>query len=92
MKVNGNIAERFRGAVSFEPAYLKTFESGELARKVEEAVASLEKCRVCPWHCEINRMVTPMEYQEAVRIAYGEGLRRLDERRHLSAMRPRGKV
>jgi len=37
-------------------------------------------------------MVTPMEYQEAVRIAYDEGLRRLDERRHLSAMRPRGKV
>ena len=37
-------------------------------------------------YSEINRMVTPMEYQEAVRIAYNEGLRRFDERRHLSAL------
>ena len=33
---------------------------------------------------EINRMVTPMEYREAIRIAYEHGLHRLDERRALT--------
>ncbi|MGH7411744.1 MAG: radical SAM protein [Candidatus Methylomirabilis sp.] len=56
MKLQGNVAEAFRATESFEPAYLRSFESGELARRAEEAVASLEKCRVCPWHCEINRL------------------------------------
>ena len=56
MKLQGNVAEAFRAAEPFEPASLQSFESGELARKVEEAIASLEKCRVCPWHCEINRL------------------------------------
>jgi len=54
--LQGTVAEAFRAADSFEPAYLKTFESGELARKVDEAVASLEKCRVCPWNCGIDRL------------------------------------
>jgi putative pyruvate formate lyase activating enzyme len=56
MALQGNVAERWRAAGSFEPAYIKSFESGELARKAEEAVASLEKCRVCPWNCEIDRL------------------------------------
>jgi putative pyruvate formate lyase activating enzyme len=43
-------------------------------------------------YSEINRMVTPMEYQEAIRMAHEEGLHRLDERRHLSAMRPGGEA
>jgi putative pyruvate formate lyase activating enzyme len=38
-------------------------------------------------YSEINRMVTPTEYQEAIRIAYEEGLHRLDERRPAHAMR-----
>jgi len=57
MSLQGNVAETFRVSERFEPAYLKNFESGELARKAEEAVASLEKCRVCPWNCEIDRLV-----------------------------------
>ena len=56
MKLQGNVAEAFRAAEPFEPAYLRSFESGELARKAEEAVASLEKCRVCPWNCDIDRL------------------------------------
>jgi putative pyruvate formate lyase activating enzyme len=56
MKVRGNIGETFRAAEPFEPAYLKSFESGELQRKVEGAVASLQTCRVCPWNCEIDRL------------------------------------
>ena len=54
--MQGNVAEAFQAAESFEPAYLKSFESGELAQKAEEAIASLETCRVCPWNCEINRL------------------------------------
>jgi len=38
------------------PAYLATFESGELARRVDEAVAVLESCTVCPRLCEVNRL------------------------------------
>lgn len=56
MKVWGNVAETFRAAEPFEPAYLKSFEPGKLQRRVEEAVASLRKCRVCPWNCEIDRL------------------------------------
>ena len=38
------------------PAYLSLFESGELRRRAETAVASLEVCRVCPRDCEVNRL------------------------------------
>ena len=38
------------------PNYVRLYESGELERRVEEALASLERCRVCPWDCEINRL------------------------------------
>ena len=31
------------------------YQSGELARRVEQALAELENCRICPWDCEINR-------------------------------------
>ncbi len=40
----------------FEPAYLSLFETGELRRRAEAAVASLEVCRVCPRDCETNRL------------------------------------
>jgi putative pyruvate formate lyase activating enzyme len=38
------------------PNYVRLYESGELERRVEAALASLEQCRVCPWDCEINRL------------------------------------
>ncbi|MFQ5633066.1 MAG: radical SAM protein [bacterium] len=38
------------------PNYIKLYESGELQKRVELALASLESCRVCPWECEINRL------------------------------------
>jgi putative pyruvate formate lyase activating enzyme len=37
------------------PAYLALHESGELARRAREAVASLESCAVCPRNCGVNR-------------------------------------
>jgi len=39
-----------------EPAYLALWRSGELAARVEQALSELERCRVCPRHCDINRL------------------------------------
>ncbi len=39
----------------FEPSYLKLWQSGELARRVEQALASLHDCRLCGWDCGIDR-------------------------------------
>ena len=38
------------------PSYLGLRESGELEKRVEKGIQSLEKCRLCPWDCEINRL------------------------------------
>jgi putative pyruvate formate lyase activating enzyme len=38
------------------PAYLELYESGELARRADEAVASLATCRVCPRDCKVDRL------------------------------------
>lgn len=40
----------------FEPAYLRLYESGELARRVEEALGALEDCTLCPRDCHVNRL------------------------------------
>lgn len=42
--------------MEFEPAYLKTFESGALDRKVQRARSLLEACKVCPRDCMVNRL------------------------------------
>ncbi len=39
----------------FVPAYLKTYELGRLAEKVEAARELLRSCRVCPRDCQVNR-------------------------------------
>jgi len=38
------------------PAYRALLSSGELARRVERAYRMLEKCRVCPRVCGVNRL------------------------------------
>ena len=45
-----------RSANIAEPNYVHLYESGDLEQRVEKALASLEKCRVCPWHCDVNRL------------------------------------
>ena len=40
----------------FEPAYLRLYQSGELARRVSEALAALEDCTLCPRNCHVNRL------------------------------------
>ena len=41
---------------NFVPAYLKTYEEGRLKEKVEEALAALADCTVCPRDCQVDRL------------------------------------
>jgi putative pyruvate formate lyase activating enzyme len=38
------------------PSYLKTFQEGELATRIEGAVKRMEACDLCPRDCRVNRM------------------------------------
>ena len=38
------------------PSYLELHRSGELARRVEQALATLERCALCPRRCGANRV------------------------------------
>ncbi len=38
------------------PAYIETYESGELRLKVDEALEALRACRVCPRDCDVDRL------------------------------------
>lgn len=39
------------------PAYLDTWKSGDLSRRIEEAMRALESCTVCPRDCQVNRLL-----------------------------------
>jgi putative pyruvate formate lyase activating enzyme len=39
----------------YRPAYLKTFESGDLNTKVNQAYEHLSICDVCAWECPVDR-------------------------------------
>ncbi|HXZ18571.1 MAG TPA: radical SAM protein [Candidatus Acidoferrales bacterium] len=39
----------------FEPAYLRLYKSGELARRVDRALSDLADCTLCPRDCHVNR-------------------------------------
>jgi putative pyruvate formate lyase activating enzyme len=54
---------------SWEPAYLALYHSGELARRVERALASLEMCRVCPRDCDVNRLADKYAFCKTGRYA-----------------------
>lgn len=38
------------------PSYVALHESGELTRRVGMSLSGLERCRVCPWDCDVNRL------------------------------------
>lgn len=42
--------------MAFEPAYIETYRSGELARRVDEGLRVLESCTVCPRACRVDRL------------------------------------
>ena len=39
-----------------EPSYIKLFESGELAERVNLLMNMLAKCRICPRDCDVDRL------------------------------------
>jgi putative pyruvate formate lyase activating enzyme len=45
-----------RARSSFVPAYLETYEIGDLKEKVDEALEALRVCRICPRDCNVNRL------------------------------------
>ncbi|UCC81276.1 MAG: radical SAM protein [Candidatus Zixiibacteriota bacterium] len=40
----------------FEPAYLELHKTGELKKRAEKLWAIMEKCRLCPRKCGVNRL------------------------------------
>jgi putative pyruvate formate lyase activating enzyme len=54
----------------FVPAYLRTFESGRLKEKVEEAIELLGSCRVCPRNCGVDRLANKTGVCRSGRSAY----------------------
>ncbi len=41
---------------SNDPCYIKTYETGELKKKIEKANAILNSCSLCPRECQVNRI------------------------------------
>jgi putative pyruvate formate lyase activating enzyme len=39
-----------------QPGYLRTYENGELAKRIEALQKKLERCDVCPHKCSVNRL------------------------------------
>jgi len=56
-------------ATGYKPRYVRLHESGELERRVKEAVASLVSCTVCPWNCRVNRLAGEVEICKTGRYA-----------------------
>lgn len=40
----------------YRPSYIKLYQSGELQRRCGVMLNALEKCQLCPRHCNINRL------------------------------------
>jgi putative pyruvate formate lyase activating enzyme len=49
-------AARFLMDHAPEPAYLALLRSGELKRRVDQAISELEQCRACPRECGVDRL------------------------------------
>ena len=39
-----------------EPSYLKIHQDSSLQERIDRALAILENCRLCPRHCQVNRL------------------------------------
>ncbi|HOG48611.1 MAG TPA: radical SAM protein [Anaerolineae bacterium] len=51
------------------PSYLRLYESGELARRVTEAMAQLACCTLCPRRCRVDRLAGEQGYCRAGAVA-----------------------
>jgi putative pyruvate formate lyase activating enzyme len=58
-----------------EPSYLATYRSGELHARVQEVVAALASCELCPRRCRVNRLEDERAFcrtgRKAVFSSYG---------------------
>jgi putative pyruvate formate lyase activating enzyme len=54
---------------SMQPAYLQLMERGELAGRIEAALAILDSCRLCPRQCGVNRSLGERGFCQAPRQA-----------------------
>jgi putative pyruvate formate lyase activating enzyme len=52
-----------------EPSYLRLFEKGVLKERIEEALAALQDCRLCPRACGVNRLEDEKGFCETGRRA-----------------------
>jgi putative pyruvate formate lyase activating enzyme len=51
------------------PAYLETYASGELGRRIEQGLSTLERCTVCPRDCGVNRLADERKLCRVGRLA-----------------------
>ena len=56
-------------APGWEPAYRALWRTGELARRVDRALASLRSCRVCPRNCDVDRLADRYAFCKTGRFA-----------------------
>jgi putative pyruvate formate lyase activating enzyme len=56
-------------APSTRPAYLALLETGDLRRRMEEAVSLLADCRLCPRNCGVNRLADETGFCRTGRLA-----------------------
>ncbi len=50
---------------SFDPAYINSYESGELDNKINSLYSILESCELCPRKCKVNRKQGEIGYCKA---------------------------
>ncbi len=55
MRAHRTAADRRFVVDDHEPVYLQTWREGRLAAKVEQALAELADCRICPRDCGVDR-------------------------------------
>jgi putative pyruvate formate lyase activating enzyme len=51
----GEVDAAVNSGSAFEPAYLKLHKTGELKTRAEELWAIMERCKLCPRRCGVNR-------------------------------------
>ncbi len=51
------------------PGYIALYETGELEKRVQSALAGLKSCTVCPWECKIDRLANEKKICKTGRYA-----------------------
>ena len=73
-----------------EPAYMALYNSGELQQRAEKAVASLQRCRVCPRNCDVDRLNAVGDEQAFSVASRGKSVNGKPLKKELADHIPRG--